>query len=108
MEKLPDAGTVRLSGPNVTLTPLTWPETGSGTRPPPRSAEITASVVWLLEFTRFVTATGRKTERLPVNTAPGLEPEHCRRISPTRSARPSERTWVGTAVTAHVPDTGGV
>jgi hypothetical protein len=48
-----------------------------------------------------VIETGRDTFRLPVTTAPGA-PEHCRTISPTCSAKPSECTVGDEAETAHV------
>src|SRR5215831_8917393 len=97
--KLPEAGTVRFRPLKAIDAPLTWAFTGSGVKPPPTSAARVASVAWFAVFNRFVILAGRNTERLPVNTAPGLEPEHCRMMSPIRSVRPSELTWVGTEVT---------
>src|ERR1035441_8225118 len=79
----------------------TWPAIAVGTKPLPRSTETTASRVWLLASTRLVTLTGRDSVKLPVNTAPGTEPEHCRTISPRRSVRPSARTCTGEVVTWH-------
>ena len=50
------------------------------------------------EVTRFVTATLRKYVRLLIRTWPGVPPEHSRRMSPKRSARPSEWISGGTAL----------
>src|SRR5664280_865928 len=83
------------------LLPETWPAIAVGTGPLPRSTDTTASRVWLLASTRLVTPTGRNSVKLPLNTVPGTEPEHCRTISPTRSVRPSARTWTGEVETWH-------
>jgi len=50
---------------------------------------------------RFVIATGSEMFRLAVTLAPGV-PEHCRMMSPTLSATPSECTIVGAADTAQL------
>src|SRR5450755_1069054 len=77
------------------LLPESSPANPVGTTPLPRSTLSTASRVKLSESTRLVTPTERDSARLPLNTVPGVEPEHWRRISPRRSVRPSARTWGG-------------
>src|ERR1035438_7719699 len=98
---LPLAGAVLEIPLKLMLLPETWPAIAVGTKPLPRSTETTASRVWLLASTRLVTLTGRSSVKLPLNTVPGTEPEHCRTISPRRSVRPSARTWTGEVVTWH-------
>src|SRR5687767_4598902 len=102
----PDAGTVTPIPLNTMLLLLTWFDVGSGTKPLPTSAEITASVVMLFAPTRLVMLTGNAIVKFPASTAPGFEPEQEIRMSPSRSVRPSVRTGAGTAVAEHRPPIG--
>src|SRR6185312_10194475 len=99
----PPAEAVKLRPLKEMLLPETCPAATAGTGPPPVSMETTASRVRFAASTRFVMLTGRKMVRLPLNTDPGVAPEHCRKISPTRSARPSARTCTGALVTWQRP-----
>ena len=84
----------------------TWPAIAVGTNPLPRSTDNTASRVRLPVSTRLVMLTGRNNAKLPLNTVPGLEPEHWRTISPRRSVRPSARTETGEVETWHLAEDG--
>src|ERR1017187_9683248 len=100
-ETTPLAGNVNWKPLNEMLWLVTSPDTPEGTFPAPVLMLSDASVEYPPAFTRFVIETGSDTFTLPVTTAPGV-PEHCRTISPTRSAKPSECTMVGAAKKAHV------
>src|ERR1039457_2615044 len=90
------------------LLPETWPAIPVGTSPLPRSTENTASRVRLLASNRLVTVTGRDRIKLPLNTDPGVAPEHRSTMSPIRSVRPSARTGTGEVVTWHSARDDGV
>ena len=58
----------------------------------PPDIRLLLAVIAPLAGAGLVMLTGRKMVRFPDNVAPGVEPEHCRRMSPMRSVRPSART----------------
>ena len=83
------------------LWPATSPDTPDGTLPVPVLMLSDAPVAYPPALTWLVIATGRNTVSSAVTATPGV-PEHCRTISPIRSARPSECTMGGAAETTHV------
>ena len=92
----PLAGKVNWKPLNEMLWFETSPDMPDGTVPVLVSKLSEASVENPPELIRLVTVTGRYTLRYPESVAPGV-PVHCRRISPRRSATPSECTTTGTA-----------